>query len=198
MLDYAVACVPRVGEDASGDLYRVMRTERGALLGVVDGAGHGAEAIRAAHMAAAIVDDHANEGVIALIRLCHERLIGTRGVVISLVSLDAIENTITWTGVGNVGGVLLRRHVTEPDAYATIPLQPGVLGYRLPRLQATITPIAAGDLLILATDGIRKDFVQAFRADDRPDTIADYISSNYKKGDESSLVLAARYLGPAA
>ena len=91
LLDYAVACVPEAGEEASGVLYRVMRTERGALLGVLDGAGRGVESTRAAHMAGAVVDDHANEGVIALIHLCHERLVGTRGAVIALVSACRIS-----------------------------------------------------------------------------------------------------------
>ena len=171
------------------------QTGRGALLAVMDGAGQGAEANQVAHMAAAIVGEHASEGVIPLIRLCHERLMGTRGAVISLISVDGIENTITWTGVGNVGGVLLRSGIFGPDAYASIPLQPGVVGYRLPPLQAAVTPIARGDLLILATDGVRRDFVRAFSLDDEPGSIAEYISLNYPRGNDSRLVLVARYLG---
>lgn len=195
LLSCAVASVPRMGEAATGDLYLVRQTERGALLAVMDGAGHGADAIEVAHTAAAIVSEHAGEGVISLIRLCHERLIGTRGAVISLISVDGIEGTITWTGVGNVGGILLRSDVSGPGAYATIPLYPGVVGYRLPPLQASVTAIAPGDLLILATDGIRRDFVQAFSLDDEPGSIAEYISSNYPRGNHSRLVLVARYLG---
>lgn len=195
ILNCAVACVPRAGEAASPDLYLVRPTDRGALLAVLDGAGHGVEAIAVAQRAAAIVSEHASEGVIALIRLCHEKLIGTRGAVISLISVDGIESTITWAGVGNVGGVLLRSEVFGPKACDSIPLQPGVVGYRLPPLQASVTPIAPGDLLILATDGIRRDFVQAFSLDDEPGSIAEYISSNFARGDDGRLVLVARYLG---
>lgn len=195
LLNCAVACEPRAGESASADLYLVRQTDRGALLAVMDGAGHGADAIEVAQRAAAVVSEHASEGVIALIRLCHERLLGTRGAVISLISVDGIESTITWVGVGNVVGVLLRPDVIGPKACASIPLQPGVVGYRLPPLQASVTPIMPGDLLILATDGIRRDFVHAFSLDDEPGSIAEYISSNFPRGDDSRLVLVARYLG---
>jgi phosphoserine phosphatase RsbX len=115
--------------------------------------------------------------------------------VISLISVDAAENTITWAGVGSVVGMLLPSDVSAPRPFATIPLQAGVVGFRLPRLQAAVTPIAQGDLLILATDGIRRDFVQAFSPDDEPAGIAEYILSNYSKEDDSRLVLVARYIG---
>ena len=197
MLSCAVACVPQAGQADTGDLCIVRRTDRGVLLGVMDGAARGAEGAKVAHMAAGIVNRHSGEGVIRLIGLCHERLIGTRGAVISLISVDGIESTITWAGVGNVGGVLLRDNLSAPRPYssATIPLQAGVVGYRVPPLQASVTPIARGDLLVLATDGIRRDFVHAFSPDDEPGGIAEYILSNYSKGSDSRLVLVARYLG---
>ena len=194
-LSCAVACAPRAGEADSGDLSLVRQTDRGVLLAVMDGAGAGAEAVKTARMAAGVVHRHSGEGVIPLIRLCHETLTGTRGAVISLISVDAIENTITWAGVGSIVGVLLRNDVSAPRPYATIPLQAGVVGYRLPRLQAAVMPVARGDLLILATDGIRRDFVHAFSPDDEPGSIAEYILSNYPRGNDSRLVLVARYLG---
>jgi negative regulator of sigma-B (phosphoserine phosphatase) len=77
----------------------------------------------------------------------------------------------------------------------TIFLRPGVVGYRLPPLQAVITPIGPGDLLILTTDGIRSDFIRHFSSEDSPEKIADYISSIFRKGNDDGLVLVARYLG---
>jgi len=71
-----------------------------------------------------------------------------------------------------------------------------VVGYRLPPLQAVITPVAPGDLLILTTDGIQSNFVRKFATEDQPGKIAEYISSNCNKGYDDGLVLVARYLGP--
>lgn len=194
LLEYAVASVPMFEEEESGDQYLVKPTQRGMLVGVVDGAGHGPEAASAARVAISTLESNADAGVIPLIRRCHERLKHTRGVVMSLAALDGAENTITWTGVGNIEAVLLRGGLS-PDGPATIFLHPGLVGYRLPSLQATVTPIAPGDLLILTTDGVRSDYSRAFSADDQPEKIADYILSNFRKGTDDGLVLVARYLG---
>ncbi|HEV2201971.1 MAG TPA: SpoIIE family protein phosphatase [Bryobacteraceae bacterium] len=198
LLDYGASSLTTPGEQESGDAYLVSTTPGGALLAVVDGAGHGAEAALAARLAVATLEAHRHEGVLPLFRRCHERLKGTRGVVMSLVSLDGIENSITWLGVGNVEGVLLRSGESADSRWETMFLRPGVVGYRLPSLQAIVTPIAPGDLVILTTDGIRADFTRHFGAEDSPEKIAGYISSNFRKGDDDGLVLVARYLGSRA
>jgi hypothetical protein len=194
-LEYGVSSLPVPGEVESGDLHLVSAIPGGTLIAVVDGAGHGREAALAARTAIATIEGHRREGVIPLVRRCHERLKGTRGVVMSLASIDGIENTVTWLGVGNIEGVLVRTSASVDPSAETIFLRPGVLGYRLPPLQAVITPIALGDLLILTTDGIRSDFTRHFSPEDPPDKIADYILSNFRKGNDDGLVLVARYLG---
>lgn len=195
LIEYAVAAVPAPGETESGDLHAVIPTQRGALVAVIDGSGHGAEAASAARLAVATLEAHPSEGLIPLFRRCHERLKGTRGAVMSLVSLDGTENTVTWLGVGNIEGVLLRNFSSVNPSAETIFLRPGVVGYRLPPLQAVITPVTPGDLLILTTDGIQADFVRQFAAEDQPGRIAEYISSNCSKRNDDGLVLVARYLG---
>jgi len=194
-LEYGVSSVPAPGEVESGDLHLVSTIPGGTLIAVVDGSGHGPEAALAARSAIATIEGHRREGVIPLVRRCHERLKGTRGVVMSLASIDGIESTVTWLGVGNIEGVLVRTSASVDPSVETIFLRPGVVGYRLPPLQAVITPIAAGDLLILTTDGIRNDFTYHFSPEDSPDKIADYILSNFRKGTDDGLVLVARYLG---
>jgi phosphoserine phosphatase RsbX len=196
LLEYGISSVPAPGEVESGDLYLVCPTFRGALVGVVDGLGHGAEAADAARIAVATLEEHANDGVIALIRRCHERLRHTRGAVMSLASLDKFENTVTWLGVGNVEGMLLHGRWDDHPHVETIFLRPGVVGYRLPPLQAVVTAMMPGDLFILNTDGIRGDFAARFSPEDQPSRIAEYISSNFRKGDDDGLVLVLRYLGP--
>src|SRR5262249_46738425 len=108
------------------------------------------------------------------------------------------ENTITWLGVGNIEAVLLRgsRYVASPreDLF----LRPGVVGYRLPPLQAVITPVAPGDLLIVTTDGIRRDYIREFVPDESPSRIGEYILSNFRRENDDGLVLVARFLEPSA
>ena len=63
LLEYAVVSVPVAGEEESGDLHLVTQTDRGALVAVIDGLGHGSEAANAARAAVATLEPHANEGV---------------------------------------------------------------------------------------------------------------------------------------
>jgi hypothetical protein len=192
LVEYAVASVPSADVETA-DRYLVKPTHRGVLAAVVEGSGHSAEAAKAALLVTTALEAHLDEGVIPLIRRCHEELQGTRGAAMSLVSVDGFENTVTWIGVGNIEGVLLQDHGRGNTPM--IPLLPGVVGFRLPALQASVTPIVPGNLLILTTDGIRSDYAKAFSADDPPGKIAGYISSNFQKGHADGMVLTVRYLG---
>jgi len=66
---------------------------------------------------------------------------------------------MTWIGVGNVQGMLVRRpnanngHMQEP-----LLLRAGVVGSRLPSLQASVLPVSQGDTVVFTTDGIQKRF----------------------------------------
>ena len=136
-----VAARPIAGEAVPGDLHLVQPFERGVLLAAIDGVGHGAEATTAAQMAAAILERHAQETVISLVNRCHQALRQTRGVVMTVASLDAVDNTITWLGVGNVAGLLLR---AEPGASGND------VNYVFPTFVMTRMPVGLIGLLIAA------------------------------------------------
>ena len=62
-------------------------------------------------------------------------------------------------------------------------------------LYANVVPINRGDLLVLASDGIRPDFEEDVIVKSTPQRIVDNILQKYFKGTDDALVLAARYLG---
>jgi serine/threonine protein phosphatase PrpC len=74
-------------------------------------------------------------------------------------------------------------------------LRGGVVGYQLPTLRASILPVTWGDVLILATDGIRSGLVEDVTLSHRPQRIAEQILARRAKGTDDALVLVARYLG---
>src|SRR5262245_31081614 len=108
LIDWAIAERPLPGQTVSGDLFVVQPFDHGLLLAVVDGVGHGDEAIAAARAAVEILEARAEESVITLVNRCHRALAQTRGAVMTLASLNPREDTVTWLGVGNVEGRLLR------------------------------------------------------------------------------------------
>jgi phosphoserine phosphatase RsbX len=199
LIEWAVAELVLPGQTESGDRYLVTPTPDGALVAVVDGLGHGAEAAEAAKAAVRSLERHAHEPIIPLIRNCHRSLAGTRGVVMSVAAFDARAETVTWVGVGNVEGVLLRAQATTPLGRESLLLRGGVVGVHLPALAAAIFPVTRGDELIFATDGIRGDFVvRPLTGGDGPQQLADGILATWGTRTDDALVLVARYLGPAS
>jgi serine phosphatase RsbU (regulator of sigma subunit) len=186
------------GQSVSGDLHLVEANEHGMLLAVVDGIGHGPEATRAAEIAVETLRGHAHDSVHALMNRCHAALNRTRGVVMTLVSLNATDHTITWCGVGNVEGVLLRVDPRAMPPHENVLLRGGLVGAQLPVLYANVVPLSAGDLLVLASDGIRPDFEHDVVLKNSPQRIADGILQKYFKGNDDAMVLVMRYLGDEA
>jgi hypothetical protein len=76
-------------------------------------------------------------------------------------------------------------------------LRSGLVGLQLPALQPTVMALARGDLLILATDGIRAGYEAGLNLGELPQRIADRILKQYFKGTDDGLVLVARYVGVA-
>ncbi|HEX4644161.1 MAG TPA: SpoIIE family protein phosphatase [Verrucomicrobiae bacterium] len=195
MMDWSVATRPIAGQSVSGDLYLVKPFKNRILAAVIDGVGHGDEAAEAARQAMEIMDIHAAEPVISLVKRCHDALLRTRGVVLTVAKLDTVENTMTWLGVGNVEGRLWRADAGASHPRESVLLRGGLVGYQLPALQASVIPVAAGDLLILATDGIHPSFEDGVNRNETPRQIADEIMSRHFKGNDDALVLVVRYLG---
>src|ERR1044071_251501 len=194
-LDWAVASVAVEGEPESGDLHLVKSISTGLLLAVVDGLGHGVEAAAVARRAVEALAASTSESIIVLIRECHAALRGSRGAVMSLATLNVMEGTMTWIAVGNVEGVLARADMRSSHPMESVVMRNGVVGLRLPTLNAAVLSLAPGDLLVFATDGIRHDFKRGLRAGARPAELADRILAEYRNENDDALVLAAEYRG---
>ncbi len=113
----------------------------------------------------------------------------------SLASLDTSEGTLSWVCVGNIESMLVRSEAAAPASFVSLVQRAGVVGSQLPPLQATVTPIAAGDTLVMATDGIRAGFALQLPLSSRPQQIADHILSHHHLDKDDALVLVARYWG---
>ena len=193
-IEWGVAARALPGQTVSGDLHLVKPFSKGVLLAAVDGLGHGDEATVAAQLAVTTLGRNAEESILSLVNRCHEALRQTRGVVLTLASLHTGEGTLSWLGVGNVEGRLLRADPKTNPQSESVLLRGGVVGYQLPALRASVQPISPGDLLVFATDGIRAGFTQGLALGDPPQQIADGILARHLKGNDDALVFVARII----
>ena len=194
-LEVGIAGHPSAGQSQSGDRCVLCAFPGGVLVGVLDGLGHGAEAYEAARLASETLVEHAQESLVSLISRCHERLRSKRGVVMSLASFLEKQGLMSWAGVGNVDGLLLRSDRRAQRAREFLLVRPGVVGVRLGFLKAPVLPVGPGDTLFFATDGIRSDFANCFSRTTPAQKIADQILLHHNKGTDDALVLVARYRG---
>ena len=195
MVEYGVAKFVLPGQGESGDQHLVCCNRNGILVAAIDGIGHGEAAANAARAAAALLRSSADQPIISLVERCHEKLRATRGVVLSLAFIEPGQGMMTWLGVGNVQGVLMRADAKNGNAQESLLLRAGVVGSQLPALQGTVLPIAQGDTLFLVTDGVRSDFSMALSARENPQRAADRILEHYGSGNDDALVLVARLTG---
>ena len=195
MVEYGLAKHAHVGEGESGDMHMVCCNQNGVLIAVIDGIGHGEEAAEVAKTAATLLRSSADEPVISLVERCHEKLKGTRGVVLSMAFIAPEQKMLTWIGVGNVQGVLLRADTTNGNMQESLLLRAGVVGSKLPSLQASVLPVSQGDTVVFATDGIQSDFSIGLNAKENPQRAADRILNKFRNRSDDALVLVARLTG---
>jgi len=196
-IGWAVAELAQPGQSESGDRHLVLSTPDGGLVAVVDGLGHGAEAASAAKVAVRALERGGDRPLVQLFRDCHQSLIGTRGAVISAAAFSFPDETMTWLGVGNVEGRLLRAPVSGGPPPDALLVRGGVVGAHLPPLVSKIVPIRRGDTLIVATDGVRSDFLDALLPYQEPQALADHVLARWGTQADDALVLVVRYLGAA-
>jgi anti-sigma regulatory factor (Ser/Thr protein kinase) len=188
----------------SGDMYAVVAVEAGTLLAVIDGLGHGTAAAAAARAAVAILEEHGaacvaaegpGGGLLRLVERCHADLRELRGAVMSVAWLASAPAELTWLGVGNVEGVLLHADPRAEPRCEGLASRSGVVGFRLPTLRTRTHPLARGDTLIFASDGIHTTFSTGLPLALPPQELAELILARFGKDTDDALVLVARYLG---
>jgi hypothetical protein len=191
-VEWAVAARALPGESASGDSYVVQACEDSVLVAVVDALGHGEPAAATAQVAADTLRLHAQEPIELLIRRCHDALVGTRGAVVSVASIDVRERTMAWLGVGDIEGVLTFADPSAVPTHAILTTLGGIVGGRLPLIRPWVIPVAPGDTLVFTTDGIRSGIAAGVTLSGPPQMLADQILARGFKGTDDALVLVAQ------
>lgn len=191
-LEWAVCASAYPGERRSGDAYLVVRTVTGVLIAVVDGLGHGDGAADVAELALASLRQTAERSPAACLTACHAALRGSRGAAITVAALDPDGCRLAWVAVGNVEAAVVRRGCGGATTRWMVPLRGGVVGDRLPALRESTVPLAAGDTVIAATDGVTPTFLGAVDLSLEVTALARRLHAEYARADDDALVLVVR------
>ncbi len=198
VLERGVAGLAHEGEGRSGDLAVFAPSARGGLVAVIDGLGHGDPAADAAEAAAEVLRREVEREPQELLELCHTELRRTRGAVMTLAWFDLERRAMTWTGVGNVEARFVRAGAGVDARHDSPVVLGGVVGYNLPQVRLGTVPLAPGDAVVLATDGVTADFSVSLASGVGAQELAERVLAKHGKGTDDALAAVVRYLGPPA
>lgn len=193
-VELAVAHRTLPGQTVSGDRHVVLPHRRGVTLAVIDGIGHGPEAAKAADLAVETLRLFPENNPLTQLNCCHLALANSRGVVMTLAEFSPRDQTLTLCGIGNVEATLYRAawgQGTPPSEGAL--LRGGVLGDQVPAPHASVIPVGTGDILVMASDGLRASPAPELAACSQLQHLADHLLDRNFKGTDDALVLVARF-----
>lgn len=184
---------PLPGRQLCGDAFYTRHDERGVLLGIIDGLGHGAPASEAAQAACAALDAVSDLGDLqAGLEGLHDRLRPTVGAVAGLCHVSFDTGTARYTGVGNTGCMRVVAERWTPIS------RDGVLGQRLPSLFEQTVRLVPGDLLALWTDGLATSGLPqflSFNVDKDPAALAREALQQFGRPYDDAGLLLVRWRG---
>lgn len=199
-IEWAAAARPVAGQVVCGDLSVAVGVgPHAALFGVIDGLGHGEPAAAAARCAEQVLRHADDRPLDDLMAQCHREMTDTRGAAITLARIDFGAGILQWVGVGNVSADLVARAPSGVDTCSSARLLGGIVGYRLPEIAAPEgLPVRPGHLLVMASDGLDENRLQALDFAAPADALAEQILHRHGRDGDDALVLVARHRGTAS
>lgn len=152
-LEFGAATRSHPRMDVNGDTFVIKQWGTSALVGVIDGVGHGQYALRAAQAARQYVETHYDQPLGYLITGAGRACRATRGVVMSLARFDwpsdQSEIMMTFSGIGNI-----ETHIVGPKEHMNFALRRGIIGVNAPTPVVTEHSWKPSYVMVLHSDGI--------------------------------------------
>jgi Stage II sporulation protein E (SpoIIE) len=178
---------PIATESVAGDACLVATWSRGVVLATADGLGHGPSAAAASTAFLERVREARDEPLATMFEGAHRALLKTRGAVAAVARFDEHEASVEVVGVGNVA-VLLGEGRREPRPLV---MPSGVLGSAFRPVRPQVFAFAAGDVLLLHTDGVGGRFPIAPLRSLEPDALAHAVVKTYGKPTDDAACAVA-------
>jgi serine phosphatase RsbU (regulator of sigma subunit) len=174
----------------NGDGFVICRYGEAAVVGVIDGVGHGQYAQRAAATARREIETHCALPLEDIFRHVGRACRGTRGVAMALARFDCLTSTMQFASVGNVEVKTLG--MSGPTRFV---LRRGIVGLNAPPPSVTDRPWPDAGVLCMYSDGVhsRWDWPEAACIARRSATeIAGLLLRRYARDDDDATILVVK------
>lgn len=142
-------CLPKKGEEVSGDSWAIIEQPHRTVLMIADGLGHGDQAAQASLEAVRIFREQDSESPKAIIEAAHPALRKTRGAAIAVTEIDFERQSLRFAGVGNISGAVF----TAQGNHSMVSYN-GTVGYEMRKLQEFTYQWPKDGVLIMHSDGL--------------------------------------------
>lgn len=189
-LEFGVVCVAAPGERVSGDAWVIVDGESGPAIVVIDALGHGEAAHEASMRAVEVCNKNSGVSAVALMEAMHRALRPTRGAAVAVAELDESARCLRFAGIGNISCSL-----TSAEGSRSFASLGGIVGHDVRRVQPFTERYAAGDSLVMFSDGIatrwRLDQYPGLRPH-HPALAAAIVYRDQLRGRDDATILIAR------
>jgi len=190
-VDIRALFIPKIRETVSGDGYRVKRKGAQVQIFFGDGLGHGEFAKEAVDRAGQFFMSCGEDDPVSILRLMHEEVRRTRGLVATVAVGDLKKNEWSICGVGNIlarlySGITYRNYMSYN----------GTVGMNIPNsLKESVYAIEKNQHLVMCSDGIRtrwdlSRYPSVMKYDNM--LMAAAVYSDFTRGNDDSSILIAK------
>ena len=189
-LESGVVCLPKTGEEISGDAWAIDQDSGRSLVLVADGLGHGPQAALASREAVRIFQANLGRSPKEMVEAAHAALRSTRGAALAIAEVDVERLTVRFAGVGNISGTIF-----SPLKSNSMVSYNGTVGHEVRKIQEFVYQWPKGGLLVMHSDGLgtqwRLDRYPGLVAK-HPSLIAGVLYRDFNRGRDDVTVLVAR------
>ena len=148
-LEIGVVCLPKRGEDVSGDAWASQVDRHRSLLLIADGLGHGSAAATASLEAVRIFQTHSDRSPHNIIEAAHAALGHTRGAALAIAEIDSKQPSVRFAGIGNIAA-----SIASATNHHNLVSYNGTVGHEVRKIQEFTYPWYTNGLLIMHSDGL--------------------------------------------
>jgi anti-sigma regulatory factor (Ser/Thr protein kinase) len=189
-LTLGAVCLPKTGEEVSGDTWASAQCDNRSLLLVADGLGHGHLAAQASLEAARVLRENSHRSPKEIMELAHAALRSTRGAAVAIAAIDFERQALHFTGVGNITGTII-----SSEGNCNLVSSYGTVGHEVRKIPEFTYPWPKGGLLVMHSDGLKSQW----RLDrypglftKHPSLIAGVLYRDFNRGRDDVTVLVAK------
>ncbi|MBD1822216.1 SpoIIE family protein phosphatase [Cyanobacteria bacterium FACHB-DQ100] len=190
LLEIGAVCLPKRGEEVSGDAWASQIHPHRSVLLVADGLGHGSAAASASSAAVRTLEENYQRSPHEIVEAAHQALRSTRGAVLAITEINFDQRSVHYAGIGNIA-----TSISSFTDHHNLVSHNGTVGHEVRKIQEFTHPWYPNGLLIMHSDGLatqwRLDRYPGLRQK-HPSLIAGVLYRDFNRDRDDVTVLVAR------